>query len=102
MAAKSLKRTQYREMESKFTPAIKALSSHMHNTGKIPAAFLGYKIPAGTFTDASGVEWQIQAWAVCSQKHKIRRNEVVPMIRKGAIGLRLKILLKYIVDWSSK
>jgi hypothetical protein len=100
--AKSLKRTQAREMEAKFTPAIKTLSNYMHNTGMVPVDFLGYKIPAGTFVDKNGVQWQIQAHAVCSKKHMIKKNEVIPMIRKWAIGLRVRIFIKYIVDWSQK
>lgn len=102
MAKKSISRTQYRDMENKFTPAIKTLSSHMHNTGKIPDSFLGYKVPAGKFKDGNGVEWQIQAWAVCSKKHQLKKNEVVPMVRKWAIGLKIRIFLKYLIDWSSK
>ena len=98
---KSIKRTQARELESKFTPAIKTLSNYMHNTGNVPADFLGYKIPAGSFVDKNGVSWQIQAWAVCSKKHQIKKNEVVPMIRKWAIGLRVRIFIKYIVDWAN-
>lgn len=109
MANKSLKRTQYREMESKFTPAIKTLSNHMHNTGKIPEELIGYKVPAGEFIKKvmvngkeEEVKWQIQAWAVCSESHKIKKNEVRPMLRKWAIGLRIRIFLKYLIEWTEK
>ena len=102
MPAKSIKRTQYREMESKFTPAIKVLSNYMHNTSNVPPDFLGYKIPAGTFTDKNGIVWQIQAHAICSKKHHIKKNEIVPMVRKWAIGLKIRIFIKYLVEWANK
>lgn len=100
--AKSIKRTQYREMEKKFTPAIKNLSDHMHNTGSVPDDFLGYKIPAGEYTDSNGIKWQIQAWAVCSKKHQIRKNEIIPMIRKWALFLKFRLFLLGIVKSMNK
>lgn len=74
----------------------------MHNTGEVPEDFLGYKIPAGEFSDGNGVKWQVQAWAVCSKKHQIKTNEIVPMIRKGALLLKFRLFLLGIVKTMKK
>lgn len=94
----NISRIQAREIEKKFTPALKVLSSHMHNTGPVTNDFIGYKVPAGTFTDRSGREWQVQAHAVCSKAHKIKKDEIIPIIRKWAIGLKVRTYLKYFID----
>ena len=106
MAKKSITRTQYRELESKITPAIKILSKQVHDTGKLPDDFIGYKVPAGDLIKKvmvdgklTDVKWQIQVHAVCSSAHMIKKNEVKPMIRKWAIGFRVRLMLKYVVDW---
>ena len=99
--APAINRIQAREIDKKFTLAIKALSSYMHNTGIVTDDLLGYKIPAGTYTDKHGVEWQVQAHAICSKKLKIKKDEVIPMIRKWAIGLKFRAIIKYIIDWSN-
>ncbi len=102
MTTPKLPRTKAREIEKKFTETIKGLSKHMHGIGHVPADFIGYKVPAGSFKDNLGRDWQIQAHAIISKKHKIKKNEIVPMIRKWAVMLKLRILLKYITDWSNK
>lgn len=100
--APKINRMQAREMERKFTPAIKALSSFMHNTTNTTDDLLGYKIPAGTFKDKFKREWQIQAHAVCSKGMMMKSDEVKPMIRKWAIGLKFRVFIKYLVEWSNK
>lgn len=97
-----LRTVQAREIESKFQPALKVLSSQMHSTGEVPPDFQGYKIPAGTVQDRMGRTWQIQAHAVVQKKSFIKKNEVVPIIRKGAILVRFRIFLKYLIDWANK
>ena len=87
---KSITRTEAREMEAKIKPAIKALSLSVMKTGKIPDDLIGYKVPAGDF-DSNGVKCQLQVWAVYSKSHRIKKNEVVPMIRKGAIFFKQRL-----------
>jgi predicted 3-demethylubiquinone-9 3-methyltransferase (glyoxalase superfamily) len=91
-----------REIKNKFTEEIKALSQHMDSQGRVSDDFLGYKVPvAGEFKDKWGIPWQIQAHAICSKNHKIKERKVVPMIRKWAIGLKFRALIKYFIDWSN-
>ena len=97
-----INRIQARELDKKFVKATKTLSQYMHNTGAITDDLLGYKIPAGTFTDKFGREWQVQAHAVCSKKMIMRKDEIKPMIRRWAIGLKIRVIAKYIIDWSNK
>lgn len=97
-----LRTVQAREIENKFSPALKMLSNQMHSTGEVPPDFQGYKIPAGTYTDRMGRTWQIQAHAVIAKGNFIKKNEVVPLIRKWAILVRLRIFLKYLIDWANK
>lgn len=92
---------QAREVEKKFTPAIKAIANNVSSTGKVPANFTGYKVPAGTFTDNMGRTWQVQAYAVLTKKDFIKNNEVVPILSKGAMMVRFRMFLKYIVDWAN-
>ena len=95
-------RLKYRELEAKITPAIKVLSKHLHGTAaNVPEEFEGYKIPAGTFTDRFGRTWQLQVSCTCSKSKFIKKNEIVPMIRKWAIGLRLRIIAKSISNWAN-
>lgn len=98
--AKSLTRLQYREVEKKVTPAIKILSSYMHNTA--PDApkedFFGYKIPAGTFVDGHGIKWQVQVHAVCAKPSFIKDNEIKPIIRKWAVVFKLRLFAKVLID----
>lgn len=95
----AINRTQAREMERKFTPAIKSLSAYMHNTTPTTsAAFVGYEVPAGSFTDSSGREWQVIAMAVCNKDRMIKKDEIRPIIKKWAIGLRARAFIKYLID----
>lgn len=94
----SITRTYARDAEKKFFPAIKALSTHLRNTGRVTDDFLGYKVPAGSFRDDYGRKWQYQVYAVCSPGKFIKKEEVVPMVRKWAIGLRLRVISKHIID----
>jgi len=95
-------RTFAREAEKKFNPAIKALSTSLRNTGVVTNDFIGYKIPAGDLVDDKGRRWQFQVSAIVVPSKFIKKNEVVPMIRKWAIGIRIKAYLKYVVDWANK
>lgn len=96
-----LKTVQAREAEKLLIPAIKQISGQLHTTGEIPNEFEGYKLPAGTVTDRMGRKWQLQVHAVVAKSSFIK-NEVVPMIKKGAILVRLRIFLKYLVDWANR
>lgn len=99
----AINRLQARGLDKKFTPAVKALSQYMHNTQpNTSASFIGYEIPAGMFTDNSGREWQVQARAVCSKGSMIKKDEIRPIIKKWAIGLRVRVFFKYIIDWATK
>jgi len=97
---KSRTRLQDRQVEKKLIPAIKLLSSYMHNT--TPEAptnnFHGYKVPAGTFADDHGVLWQLQVQAICSKKKFIKENEIKPIIRKGAWMFKFRMFLKVFID----
>ena len=99
---KSLTRTQAREIENKLNPAIRALSVHLHNTGEVTTDFRGYKVPAGILKDKRNRTWQLQIQAVCVKKDFIKKDKVVPLIRKWAIGLKLRVLAKYLINWSNK
>lgn len=98
---RSMTRTQAREAERKILPAIKAISSSVHNTGVFPDNFKGYKLPAGDFV-ANGRKWQYQITAVCAKSDFIKKDEVVPMFKGWNLGLRLKALAKYLIDWANK
>ena len=97
---RSRTRTGDREVEKKLIPAIKLLSSYMHNT--TPEApkhsFHGYVVPAGTMTDGHGVSWQFQVQAICSKKKFIKENEIKPIIRKGAWMFKFRMFLKVFID----
>lgn len=93
-------RGRVREAKEQFTPAIKGLTVHLYNTGPVTNDFLGYKVPAGDIVDATGRTWQLQVVAVCAKSKRIKKNEVVPMVNKWAIGLKIRVLIKYIIDWS--
>ena len=94
----SLSRLEYREIDKKFTASIKVLSNYLHNTGPATDVFRGYKVHAGTFTDRHGRTWQVQAHAVRVKKDFIKRDEVVPIISKWAVGFRIRIIFKHIID----
>lgn len=97
---RSANRFHAREAMDKFTPAIKALSSHLHKTASDAPKdiFFGYEVPAGTLTDAKGVVWQFQVRAICAKKDFIKSNAVEPIINKWAIGFRVRMFLKMIID----
>lgn len=97
---KSINRLQAREAQNKIMPAIKLLSKYMHNTS--PDApkkdFHGYRVPAGMFTDAHGIQWQLQVHAVCTKSNFIKENEIKPIIRKWAILFKLRLFAKVFID----
>jgi len=83
-------------------PAIKALSEHVHKTTQVTSVFKGYKIPAGTFTDRQGRKWQYQVSAVVAKSEFMKKDEVLPLVSKWAIGLKIRVFIKYLIDWSQK
>lgn len=95
-------RTYAREAEKKFMPAIKALSTSLRNTGEVTDDFIGYKIPAGSVKDDYGRTWQYQVHAVCVPRRFIKKDEVVPVIRKWAILVRIKAYTRYLIEWANK
>lgn len=97
-----LRTVQEREAIKKIVPSIKVVSNQLHTTGQVPPEFVGYKVPAGTVTDYNGRTWQLQVHAVVAKADFIKKNEVIPIIRKGAILIRVRIFLKYIIDWATK
>jgi len=100
---KSITRLQYRDMENKIQPAIRAISIAFSKTGKLTDDFRGYEVPAGEpFADTMGRKWQLQVRMVVAKGEFIKKNEVKPMIKKWAIGLRLRVLAKYVIEWSKK
>ena len=99
---RSRPRTQAREAEKKILPAIKAVSNALHNTNIIPGNFGGYKAPAGDVTDSLGRKWQLQIVAVCAKSDFIKRDEVIPIIKGWTAWLKLKALLKHIIDCTNK
>jgi hypothetical protein len=95
-------RTFARDLEKKFNPAIKALSTSVRNTGPVTNDFVGYKIPAGSLTDDKGRRWQYQVHALCVPSKFIKKDEIVPIIRPWAIGVRIKAYLQYLINWANK
>jgi len=98
----SVTRLYARETERKLNPAIKAISTYIRNTGQVTDDFRGYKLPAGSLTDNTGRTWQLQVYAVCQKTDFIKKDEIKPIINKWAIGLKLRVLSKWIIDWSQK
>ncbi|MCE5332706.1 MAG: hypothetical protein LLF95_11290 [Bacteroidales bacterium] len=96
--SRSTTRTQQREVEKKFIPAVKTIANHLHNTGRITDDFAGYKTFAGGYTDPMGREWQIHAVAVCQKKDFIKKDVVIPMITKGKFKIWLKGFIKHVID----
>lgn len=95
-------RASLRDINTKFIPPLKALTIKIYTLGPVTPDFTGFKVPAGEVVDKLGRKWQIQAHVICSKKHMLKRDEVVPMVRKWAIGLKLRVLAKYIIDWANK
>lgn len=104
MATKTISTTRLyaREAERKLNPAIKAISTYIHNTGEVTDDFRGYRLPAGGLKDNRGRNWQLQIYAVCQKSDFIKKDEIKPIIKKWAIGLKLRVMAKYLVDWSQK
>lgn len=98
----SVTRLYARETERKLNPAIKAISTYIRNTGDVTDDFRGYKVPAGGLKDNRGRNWQLQVYAVCQKTDFIKKDEIKPIISKWAIGLKLRVMAKYIVDWANK
>lgn len=96
----STNRLHARELEKKLVPSIKLLSNYMFNTA--PDApkkdFYGYRVPSGTFVDGHGIKWQIQIHAYCTKDKFIKENEIKPIIRKWAIGFKLRLFAKVLID----
>ena len=97
---RSRTRLQDREVVKKVIPAIKILSQHMHNTNPKAeeSTLIGYKIPAGDFTDSHGVHWQVQVHAVKAKSQIIKNNEIIPIINKWAIAFKLRLLSSSIIE----
>lgn len=97
---KSLNRFQAREAEKKIMPAIKLLSQYMHNTAPDSPQDIhyGYVVPAGDFKDVHGVPCQLQVSVVRGRGKFIKENEIKPIINKWAIGFKLKLFTKILVD----
>lgn len=97
---KSLTRLQAREVEKKVVPAIKLLSQHMAST--TPEAperdFHGYSCPAGDFVDNFGNKWQLQIHAYRAKKYWFKTNEIKPIIRKGAILFKLRLIISGVIE----
>jgi len=104
MATKTISTTRLyaREAERKLNPAIKAISTYIHNTGEVTDDFRGYRLPAGGLKDNRGRNWQLQIYAVCQKSDFIKKDEIKPIISKWAIGLKLRVMAKYLVDWANK
>lgn len=104
MATKTISTTRLnaREAERKLNPAIKAISTYIHNTGDVTDDFRGYRLPAGGLKDNRGRNWQLQIYAVCQKSDFIKKDEIKPIIKKWAIGLKLRVMAKWIIDWSQK
>lgn len=98
----SATRLYARSAEKKLNPAIKAISTYIRNTGQVTEDFRGYKLPAGSVKDNSGRNWQLQIYAVCQKSDFIKKDEIKPIINKWAIGLKLRVMAKYLIDWSNK
>lgn len=96
----SITRLHTRELEKKLIPSIKLLSQYMFNTS--PDApkkdFFGYKLNSGTFTDSHGIAWQAQIHTYCTKNMFIKENNIIPIIRKGAILFRLRVFAKAFID----
>jgi len=97
---RSISRLQAREAEKKVTPAIKILSTYMHNTSPDTPGnvFHGYEIPAGDFTDSKNRVWQLQVRAVMDKSLFIKKNEIKPIIRKWAVGFKVRLFFKLFID----
>ena len=91
-----------RETEKKLNPAIKAISTYIRNTGQVTDDFIGYKLPAGSVKDNSGRTWQLQIYAVCQKSDFIKKDEIKPIISKWALGLKLRAISKWVIDWAYK
>lgn len=96
---KSINRLQARELQNKVIPAIKVLSSGMFRTNpNTPEKnFFGYRVNAGELTDNHGETWQLQIHAYRTKKDWINTNELKPIVRKWAIGFRLRVILSEII-----
>lgn len=89
------------EAEKKFDDAIKAVSTSVKNTSRVPNEFKGYQAPVGTPFDINGFRWQFQVRAVCTKPDFIKKNEVIPISKKWLIAARIKAFMKHVVDWSN-
>jgi len=99
---KSKSRVEQRELEKKLVPAIKLLSTHLHNTGELPSKFVGYNTVAGTIRDKVGREWQLQVRGVVLKSEFMKKNEIKPMFKGFMLWLKIKSIAKHIITWSEK
>ena len=83
---RSIPRTQAREAEKKIVPAIKAISSSVHNTRIFPDNFKGYKLPAGDFV-ANGKKWQYQIIATCAKSDFVKKTKWFQCLKAGLLDL---------------
>jgi len=96
------KRLTIWEAEKKFDTAIRALSTSVQQTREVQDVFKGFKVPVGQPFYHNNKRWQFQVSAYCTKDMIIKKNEVVPILAKLAIGIRLRSIAKYIVDWANK
>lgn len=99
---KSYPRLTIWEAEKKFDKAIKAVSTSVKLTGKVPDEFGGYKAPTGPPFDANGFRWQFQVHAVCNKSDFIKNSEVIPISKKWQIAAKIKAISMYVVEWAFK
>lgn len=94
----SNRRLAAREAEKKLNAPIKAISTAINNTTDVVDVFHGYKVHGGTLTDRKGRTWQLQVHAYVSKSNFIKKDELIPIFSKWAIGVRVKAIIKYVLD----
>jgi hypothetical protein len=88
-----------RKAEKVLNPAIKKIASSIARTQEVSPDFRGYQIYGGTLKDPHGRTVQYQISAMYAKKDMIEdTEEPIKLVRKWAIGLKLRALAKHIVD----
>lgn len=101
---KSVNRLQAREASQKILPAVKILSSYMHNVNpKTPSdIFHGYEVSAGEFEDKYGVKCQLQIRAIRLKSGFIKEGNVKPIVNKWAIMFKIRVFLMGLAKWAEE
>ncbi|WP_372647795.1 hypothetical protein [Draconibacterium sp.] len=94
----SNRRLVAREAKQKFDPAIKGLTESIRHTNEVTDIFHGYKVNAGTYVDGRGRTWQLQVHGVLAKGNFIKKDQVIPVFSKWAIGIRVKAFIKHLID----